>query len=161
MSGTELTRNWNALTSLATLGTNRGAPKFDELWPTTDVPVPKGPPERMLLRAAVMSYLWQLSGGRIAAAERPPAELAPSSDAKLVSENAAWRLARMLAGDHRDLVPEWLALATQAGAALPPHWVPVVLDSLQPRERAAAGPVLGSRGPWLASRNPRWAAVAA
>jgi hypothetical protein len=160
MSATELTRNWNALTSLATLGTNRGAPGFDELWRATELTEPSGSPERRLLRAAALSYLWQLSGMRIAALELPTAEPAPSTNAKEVSEIAAWRLARMLAGDHRDLVPEWLALAAQAGAVLPPQWLPVVLSVLQPRERAAAAPVLGLRGEWLARRNPEWAEIA-
>jgi hypothetical protein len=161
MSAAGLNRNWNTLTSLATLGTNRGAPKFDELWPTTALTAPSAaPPERKLLRAAALSYLWQLSGVRIPAVELPPAELAPSTNTKVVSENAAWRLARMLSGDHRDLVPEWLALAAQAGAVLPPHWLPVVLNELQPRERTAAAPVLGARGEWLAGRNPQWAELA-
>lgn len=159
MSATHLSRNWNTLTSLATLGTNRGAPKFDELWPTTDLPAPSASPEGNLLRAAALNHLWQLSGVRIAATEIPPAQLAPSTIAKAVSENAAWRLARMLSGDHRDLVPEWLALAAHARAVLPPHWLPVVLTGLQPHERAAAAPVLGAHGEWLARRNPEWATL--
>ncbi len=61
----------------------------------------------------------------------------------MVSENAMWRLARMLTGDHRDLVPEWLSLAAQAGRVLPRHWLPVVLNGLQPKEREVASAVLG------------------
>ena len=117
-------------------------------------------PERSLLRTAAMSYLSQLSGGRIEAANLSPPDLAPSSQARVVSENAAWRLARMLAGDHRDLVPEWFSLAARAAAVLPPQWLPVVLNELHPHERAAAAPVLGPRAEWLAKRNPEWTSVA-
>jgi hypothetical protein len=77
-----------------------------------------------------------------------------------VSENAMWRFARMLGGDHRDLVPEWLSLAAEGGRLLPRHWLPVVLNGLQPKERAIASPVLGPSAEWLCSKNPEWAAVA-
>lgn len=104
-----------------------------------------------------MSYLWQLTGGRVPTGQLPPSEPAPTTNAPVVREAAAWRLARMLTGDHRDLVSEWFALAAHGGAVLPPHWLPVVLNELKPQERAIAGPVLGPRAEWLARRNPEWA----
>ena len=33
-----------------------------------------------------------------------------------------------LNGEHRNLVPEWFALAARGGWVLPPHWLPVVLE---------------------------------
>jgi hypothetical protein len=161
MSAAEVARNWNTIIAIATLGTNRGPPALEKLWLAGDLAAPSGPPERSLLRSAAINYLWHLAGARVAAAEVPAEDRAPTTDAPVVKENAAWRLARMLAGDHRDLVPEWLSLAARAGAVLPPHWLPVVLNGLQPQERAAASSVLGPRAEWLAKRNPEWAETAA
>lgn len=154
----EIASHWTAMTSIAMLGTNRGAPSPEKVWPPgAEVAVPPGPVERTLLRAAAMSYLWQLAGGRVPTGQVPSSELAPATNAPVVREAAAWRLARMLTGDHRDLVGEWLMLAAGAGAVLPPHWLPAVLNELKPQERAVAGPVLGPRAEWLARRNPEWA----
>ena len=151
---------WNTITSIATLGTNRGAPSLEQIWPTNDLEMPVNlPPERALLRAAAASFLWQLAGARIAAQETPAVDRAPCVESPQVTEVAAWRLARMLSGDHRDLVPEWFSLAARAGAVLPPHWLPVALNALQPVERTAAAPVLGARAQWLAQQNPEWAQV--
>lgn len=182
MSAFEIARNWDTIASVATLGTNRGAPPLEKLWPAGATPgatpgasagaaesaqaplraaaVDSAVPERSLLRVAAMSYLAQLSGGRIPAVDLPAADPAPALQAPTVSENAAWRLARMLAGDHRELVPEWFSLAARAGRVLPPHWLPVVLDELTPHERDVAAPALGPRAEWLAKRNPAWSAVA-
>ena len=161
MTASEIARKWNTITAITTLGTNRGTPALEQLWLTGDLTAPSGPPERSLLRAAAVNYLWHLAGARVAATEVPAAERAATTDAPEVKENAAWRLARMLAGDRRDLVPEWLQLAARAGAVLPPHWLPVVLSELQPQERAAASSVLGPRAEWLARKNPEWAAMVA
>jgi hypothetical protein len=181
MSAADIARKWNTITSIATLGTNRGAPSLQEFWPAMDVAASSessgasssateraslsatalaGPPERSLLRVAAVNYLCQLSGTRVAAADLPAPDLAPALQGRLVSENAAWRLARMLAGDHRDLVPEWFSIAAHVGAVLPPHWLPVVLNELQPNERAGASAVLGARADWLAKRNPEWSELA-
>jgi Family of unknown function (DUF5691) len=162
MSASEAARRWNSIASIATLGTNRAPPPLEKLWPSvSELPLPSGSPERALLRAAALSYLWQISGSRIATAEIPESEPAPAADGLLVSEKAAWRLARMLNGDHRDLVPEWLSLASRAGAVLPPHWLPVAMEKLEARELSIAAPVLGKRALWLAKRNPEWAASVA
>jgi hypothetical protein len=158
MTAAELMANWNALIATATLGTQRGAPVSSaKLWPTVDLGPPPGPAERVLLRTAAANHLWQLAGVRIAPTQRVSPDIAPVTDAPLVSESAVWRLARMLAGDHRDLVPEWLALAAEARAIVPPHWLPLVLSALDAAERAAAGAVLGPHAEWLARRNPEWA----
>lgn len=104
-----------------------------------------------------MSYLWQLAGSRIPSGQVPLSEPGPAeTNAPVVREAAAWRLARMLTGDHRDLVGEWLTLAASAGVVLPAHWLPLVLGELKPQERTVARPVLGPRAEWLARRNPEW-----
>jgi hypothetical protein len=157
MSAADAAHHWTSLISLATLGTNRAPTSPEKLWPTADIGIPTGSSERILLRAAAMTYLRQVSGTRIAAAGIQPQNLAPQVEDRLVSETAAWRLARMLTGEHRNLVPEWFALAARSRLVLPPHWLPVVLERLDLRERVTASAVLGQRAQWLAERNPEWA----
>ena len=157
MSAADAAQRWSSLISLATLGTNRAPTSPEKLWPTADMEIPGGSPERLLLRAAATAFLWQISGTRVASAAIQAPNPAPESQDRLVRENAAWRLARMLTGEHRNLVPEWFALAAQSRLVLPSHWLPVVLDRLEVHERAIASPVLGQRALWLAERNPAWA----
>jgi hypothetical protein len=161
MSAADTAERWSSIISLATLGTHRAQTSPDKVWPSQDLPLPAGTTERTLLRAAAVSYLSQISGRRIACGSVPAEEPAPTLEDKVISENAAWRLARMLNGEHRNLVPEWFALAARGRWVLPPHWLPVVLDRLQVHERASASPALGQRALWLANRNPEWKASGA
>jgi hypothetical protein len=156
MSAADAADRWSSIISLATLGTNRARTSPDKVWPSEGLPLPAGTTERTLLRAAAVSYLSQISGTRIASVATAAEEPAPTLEDKVVNENAAWRLARMLNGEHRNLVPEWFALAARGRWVLPPHWLPAVLDRLQVHERASASPVLGRRALWLARRNPEW-----
>jgi hypothetical protein len=147
---------WSSIASLAALGTNRAAQPLDALWPDASFAMPGDTPESTLLRVAAANYLWRLSGSRVAISEVEPVEKAPPVEEKLVSEAGAWRMSRMLNGEHRDLLPEWFVLVAHAGRVLPPHWVPVALDALKSSELEAAVPALGRRAIWLAARNPSW-----
>jgi hypothetical protein len=109
-----------------------------------------------LLRIAAANYLWQLSGTRARSEPVPPLDAAPELEAKLVSEAAAWRMCRMLNGEHRELLAEWFSLAARADRVLAPQWVPVVMDVVKQPELASVIPVLGRRAAWLAARNPEW-----
>jgi len=151
---------WTSISSLAALGTARAAQPVDSLWPDASLAMPGETPESTFLRVAAANYLWQLAGSRAVVAA-PPAtaaavETAPPLEDRLVSEVAAWRMARMLSGDHRDLLPEWFALAERFGLVLPPQWLPVVLNALKPSELEGVAAVLGRRAVWLAARNPAW-----
>ena len=80
---------------------------------------------------------------------------------------AGHRLARMLGGEHADLLAEWLAAAAGRGRRVPARLLPALLhqarrglpaDSGLRRLVAAAG---GSRARWLAGLNPEWKFVLA
>jgi uncharacterized protein DUF5691 len=82
-----------------------------------------------------------------------------------MSARAGRRLARMLGGEHLDLLAEWLAAA--GGLRLPPQLLPTLLDQARrggpadsdlPRLAAEAG---GPRARWLAGLNPDWQFVLA
>ena len=84
-----------------------------------------------------------------------------------MSPAAGRRLARMLGGEHPDLLAEWLTAATARGLRPPPQLLPALLD----RARAAGRRMLGlprlvaeAGGPrvrWLAGLNPEWELPAA
>jgi hypothetical protein len=147
---------WSKLVSAATLGTARSAPPAQAVWPPGVSPLPAQSPETTLLRAALTSYLWQVAGSRTAPGAKPAGATPPPPERPLVSEAAAWRLARLLTGVNRQLVPEWLALAEKARRVLPAHWLPTALEALTDEERDRFASVLGRQAVWLAGLNPKW-----
>jgi hypothetical protein len=62
----------------------------------------------------------------------------------------------MLGGDSADLIPEWLGLLAASGRRVPDEALVDVLDLGRRQDdlRPFLRPVLGSRGRWLAARNP-------
>ncbi len=84
-----------------------------------------------------------------------------------MSRAASRRLARMLGGEHPDLLPEWLTAVAARGLRPPPQLLPALLDRARragpadsglPRLVAEAG---GPRVGWLAGLNPDWKFVLA
>ena len=127
--------------------------------PTPDSPVPNDPAALLLDRAALLAVARR--GGR------PPerAEPLPTAEpdpAPAVSPAAGRRLARILGGEHPDLLAEWLAAAVARGQRVPAHLLPALLD--RARRVSPAGEELrrlaaeagGSRARWLAGLNPAW-----
>jgi len=151
--------SWERLTAVATLGTGRAPLPAEGLWPDPALEQGDVVPESALLRAAAATYIWNLAGQRAVAQATAvaAADFARGDPATDVSEPAAWRLARMINGDYKDLIPHWFTLATENGRTLPPHWLPVVLEALTPAARNEFAAVLGPAAQWLASRNRKWA----
>jgi hypothetical protein len=105
-------------------------------------------------------------------AGRPPehAEPLPAAEpdpAPAVSPAAGHRLARMLGGEHPDLLTEWLTAAVTRGLRLPAQLLPALLDRARrvsptdPELRRLAARAGGSRARWLAGLNPDWKFVTA
>jgi hypothetical protein len=65
--------------------------------------------------------------------------------------------------DPARLLPEWIALARGAGAAVPPELLPEMLEfgRRNAEFRDAVAAAAGEHGEWLAARNPPWAYAAA
>jgi len=151
--------SWERLTSMATLGTARAGARVDELWPDPTLRA-EGSQEQSLLRVAAATHLWLLTGQRVAGSAHVhdgPTTAAPIADVPpQLREIAAWRLGRMLGGEHGSLLEEWLELASRSGRILPPHWVPVVLQHAPAALCLRYSQVFGSAAMWLAERNPAW-----
>jgi hypothetical protein len=151
---------WHDLVTASLIGTERavvpafaipGLPAMDD---------DNGDPAAMLLDRAAL-----LTVARRASCRPVQAEPLPASEPDLrpaVSPAAARRLARMLGGDHPDLLAEWLHAVTTRGLRLPPHFLPVLLDLA--RHAGSKDPALvrlvaeagGPRARWLAGLNPDW-----
>ncbi|GAA3679942.1 hypothetical protein GCM10022237_43930 [Nocardioides ginsengisoli] len=159
---------WQQTTAAALLGTERREPP--PLPHDLDIAErPGGTPETALLDAAAV-------GGallRVDLPARPASELpAPApADATPVAPPAAVQLLGLLldqppvAARLRPLALEhWLGVAADRGVRVPARTLPrlLALVTQQADLRAAARPVIGERGRWLAGLRPDWAwAIAA
>jgi hypothetical protein len=156
---------WQDLVTASLIGTERAAVP---VIPTPGAPpgagAPDDPAALLLDRAALLTAARR--GGRQPGRVEPAAAAEPET-APAVSQAAGRRLARMLGGEHADLLTEWLAAVAGRGRRVPARLLPALLhharrgmpaDSGLRRLVAAAG---GSRARWLAGLNPEWKFVLA
>lgn len=153
---------WDGLVADALLGTERRPPTL---------PRPPGPlgdtlgrldqadAEGTLLGAAATVALWQRAGRRAETDPDPLPEPCPPDDAPRVGATAGERLAGMLEGERRQVLPEWLDLASAARRRVPEEHLPALLDigAHRPDLRLRVIAVAGRRAGWLGARNPAWA----
>src|SRR6266545_2542158 len=114
------------------------------------------PAALLLDRAALLAV--QRRAGRVAG-RAAPLPLAPAERTPPARPAAARRLVRLLAGDHHEVLPEWLDAAAAHGVRAPADLLPDLL-AFGRRDRslrAAIAAVAGRRGRWLAGLNPEWA----
>jgi Family of unknown function (DUF5691) len=133
-------------------------------YPVPDSPVSDDPAAVLLDRAALVTAARR--GGRLPERAEPLSPAGPDP-VPAAGRAAARRLARLLGGEHPDLLAEWLAAAVARGRRAPEALLPALLD--RARRFAAADPELrrlaveagGSRARWLAGLNPDWKFVIA
>src|SRR5207249_2180926 len=145
---------WDELVSTALVGTERRpVPEAT----AAGLGVAGGDPAALLLdRAALLAA--ERRAGQVARrlAPLPPA---PEERSPPARPAAARRLARILAGDHLEVLPEWLEAAAARAVRPPADLLPDLLG-LGRRDRSrrpAIAAVAGRRGRWLAGLNPEWA----
>jgi hypothetical protein len=157
---------WPDLVTASLIGTERtGLPAAaDPGLPVQPGGVPDDPAALLLDRAALLTVARR--GGRPAGQAEPPPEAEPDP-APAVNPAAGRRLARMLGGEHPDLLAEWLAAAVARDRRAPAHLLPALLDRARrvspsdPELRRLAAEAGGSRARWLAGINPDWTFVTA
>ena len=169
---------WRDLVTASLIGTERaavpavpipfaptrpGAP--DNPFPERPVPdAPADPASALLDRAALLTAA-RRGGLRPERAE--PLTAAGPDMAPAVSRAAGRRLARMLSGEHADLLTEWLAAVADRGRRVPARWLPALLHQARRVTPADSGLRLlvattgGPRARWLAGLNPEWKFVLA
>ena len=155
---------WQDLVTASLIGTERTG------LPDTGVPGQPGPadarrptqapddPAALLLDRAALLTVARRGGRPAGHAEPPPA--AEPDPAPAASPAAGRRLARMLGGEHPDLLAEWLTAAVARDRRVPAHLLPALLDRARrispsdPELRRLAAEAGGSRARWLAGHNP-------
>jgi hypothetical protein len=156
---------WRDLVTASLIGTERTAVPLVAV-PGVPIPAdaPKDPAAILLDRAALLTVARR--GGRPPEKAEPPPGAEPDP-APTVSPAAGHRLARMLSGEHPDLLTEWLSAAVTRGLRVPAYLLPALLDrarrvsSADPELRRLAALAGGSRARWLAGLNPDWKFVTA
>jgi hypothetical protein len=167
---------WQDLVTASLIGTERtpvpgtgvpGLPGPGSTGPDTPPPAdpaPADPAVQLLDRAALLAVARR--GGRPAGHAEPPPAAEPDP-APAVSPAAGRRLARMLGGEHPDLLAEWLTAAVAHDRRVPAHLLPALLDRARrvspsdPELRRLSAEAGGSRARWLAGLNPDWKFVTA
>jgi Family of unknown function (DUF5691) len=158
---------WQDLVTASLIGTERSEVPpagIPGLLTPDPAAAPQDPAGVLLQRAALLTAA-RRAGRRPGQAD--PLPVAEPDDRPAVSTEAGRRLARMLGGQHPDLLAEWLAAAAAGGLRLPPQLLPALLDRGRragprdpglPRLIAETG---GPRARWLAGLNPDWEFVTA
>ena len=156
---------WQDLVTASLIGTERSAVP---LVAVPGVPTPADAPADqaaiLLDRAALLTVARR--GGRLTEQAEPP-PVAEQDLEPAVSRAAGRRLARLLGGEHPDLLTEWLSAAVTRGRRAPAHLLPALLDRARrvtpadPGLRRLAAKAGGSRARWLAGLNPDWKFVMA
>lgn len=145
------------LIATALLGTARMSampvppdPFLEEAWNA----IPIGNPASALLQALALAGTLHRAGTRSRGVnEDLPA--CPEDARPLLPPAAADLAARLLAGEHAELLPEWLKLAGASGMLLPARMVPDLLAAATGNDALCriAPAIAGERGRWLARRR--------
>ncbi len=156
---------WQDLVTASLMGTERtGVPPAAVAGMLARAGVPDDPAALLLDRAALLTAARR--GGRPPERAEPPRAAEPDP-VPPVSQAAGRRLARMLGGEHPDLLAEWLTAAVDRGRRVPAHVLPPLLDRarrVSPADtelRRLAARAGGTRARWLAGLNPDWKFAAA
>jgi len=168
MGGTAVS-TWQDLVTTSLMGTERtGVPAVAVPGlPVQAEAVPDDPAALLLDRAALLTVARR--GGRPGGSgfQAEPLPAAEPDPALAVSPAAGRRLARMLGGEHPDLLAEWLTSTVARGRLVPPQLLPALLDRARrvspsdPELRRLAARAGGSRARWLARLNQDWKFVTA
>jgi hypothetical protein len=152
---------WQAVVSAALLGTERQPftpPTAPHRLGEVLSSLGERHPESALLSAAAILALHQQTGRLPENLPIAPEHPCEATDLPRCSPRAARFLHLMLQGEYGPVLPEWLAVAAQAGQRVPELHLPTLLDlgRQQRHLREAILLVLGQRGRWLAAQNPDW-----
>lgn len=158
---------WDELVAGAVLGTERrppappesADPRVNALLAAIDWADAEG----ALLAGAAALALYREAGRRAARDTEPPPVTAAPETRPRCGAPAGDRLAELLDGHHRALLPEWLRTADARGLRAPEELLPALLELARWQRdlRELVVAVAGERGRWLARINPDWAYAAA
>lgn len=151
---------WEQLVKTALLGSERA-------------PVPSGTPndiqlagllsqlkqenrEAALLRSAALVAIYERAGLVAESAAEASLPVCASDHLPRCGPGAAAYLRRILEGQYRLLLPEFLAALRAIGKRVPEEMLPAVLAAAKTISANLVLEVIGRRGQWLAGLNPEW-----
>jgi hypothetical protein len=156
---------WQDLVTASLIGTERAqVPPIAVPGVPILADAPADPAAILLDRAALLTVARR--GGRLPEQAEPLPAAEPDAE-PAVSPAAGHRLARLLSGEHPDLLTEWLTAAVTRSRRVPAYLLPTLLDRARrvtptdPELRRLAAEAGGSRARWLAGLNPDWKFVTA
>jgi hypothetical protein len=149
---------WEELLTAAYLGTDRHPPHLpagDDSLSELTARLDGSHPDHLLLQAAALCHHYRQLGKlpeKPAVAVTVPCEADEQARCSIV---AATRLGTLLAGDYKDLIPEWLALAAARQKRVPEELLPELLNwgEGHPEQIDLLLAVIGRRGRWLAQQG--------
>lgn len=154
---------WESLESTALLGTARRPFDEDVLDRSVRELLPDGEPASRLLDAAALLTVARSSGADLLRPAAASQELAAVDDPRpQIPDPAAEVLTTLLGGRDVGLLVEFLHAVADRGLVLPAEFLPRLVHrgTSDRAVAAAAAPVLGERGRWLAGLRPDWRAQA-
>ena len=151
---------WEQLVTLALLGTERQAfapPSVGGAVGKVIASVDAKESESALLATAAVLSCYRKTGVLPLAA---PSSLPVSEPetTRCCSTRSGEHLARTLAGEYREVLPEYLRAVAEANLHVPHRHLPALLELARNTKslRALVTPVIGQRGRWLTSLNRAW-----
>ncbi len=154
---------WQELVAAALVGQERSASpipsasgKLGEV--LAAVAAKKPDPDQMLLTTAGFVSLYRRAGARPMVDKTSLAEPCLADERPACSLRSSDHLARMLRGQNREVLPEWLAALAQSGRRVRDEDLVSLLEQGRSQRdlREAIIAVMGQRGSWLAAQNPDW-----
>ncbi|HWQ35077.1 MAG TPA: DUF5691 domain-containing protein [Blastocatellia bacterium] len=114
--------------------------------------------EAGLLGAAAVTTMYERAGRLPVTTMQTAPEPCATDDLPRCNRNATQRLLLMLRGEHKELLPEWLAAVASVRQRVSEELLPPLLDEGKAHRelREAISSVVGRRGAWLAAQNPEW-----
>ncbi|MGB6222053.1 DUF5691 domain-containing protein [Haloferula sp.] len=135
-------------------------PAPDLTWQTTWDAIPMDDPAAGLLQALALSRAARLAGKKTVEAGGVAEPCKPESCEEL-GEVAVAALLRMLGGEFREVLPEWLDSNESTGCVVPARVLPELLEAGRRDRslRASLAGLVGERGRWMAQRHEKYAWV--
>lgn len=150
---------WAQLTRTALLGTRQSTEPLPDLLAVSSVADANEREKQALLTAGALSLVrkagFEPPLGAMSNIENAPAEFPTQS---VIGVNGSAHLRLLLSGQHSSLLADYLRDMAQHARRVPYSLLVPLLEFARTRPdlHQVVGPVLGSRGTWVAQQNPEW-----
>jgi len=150
---------WQELSKIALLGTAQAGipPQIQEALEAESLDTDM-PEEQVLLEGAALLGQLQKATLPLTTADCELPTPIESQDSRIISPKAAKHLRKILEGTFAPALSEFFYFLRKQQKQLPPELLPALLDACleNPEFWQQVEPLLGERGNWLLTQNPKW-----